>query len=241
MRARQPPERRRQALRAAAGGRSPGSQLLIHVPIGYAKLFRENPSTGCTRPSLSRAERPAGVPAARKSARRLQLDQRPAGSCAASTRIVTLAPARQCRLGLRRRAALFQEGGEPAARPRQYHGAGGPLPVSDWRHHDPLSEAFVSAAAETGIPTQSRFQRRHAGGRGLLPDHDNATAGALSTALSCLRPAKCRSNLHVETSALAQRILFDGRRAQSAVEYKQEGTRAHGAGAQGNPGVERRV
>ena len=25
----------------------------------------------------------------------------------------------------------------------EYHGAGGPLPVSDWRHADPLSEAFV--------------------------------------------------------------------------------------------------
>jgi hypothetical protein len=28
----------------------------------------------------------------------------------------------------------------------KYHGAGGPLPVSDWRHDDPLSEAFVKAA-----------------------------------------------------------------------------------------------
>ena len=31
-----------------------------------------------------------------------------------------------------------------------------------------------------------------------------------------------RGNLHVETSALAQRILFEGRRAR-AVEYRQEG------------------
>ena len=43
-----------------------------------------------------------------------------------------------------------------------------------------------------------------------------------STAFSYLRPAKARGNLHVETSALAQRILFEGRRAK-AVEYKQEG------------------
>jgi choline dehydrogenase len=41
-----------------------------------------------------------------------------------------------------------------------------------------------------------------------------------STAFSYLRPAKGRGNLHVETDALAQRILFEGRRAR-AVEYRQ--------------------
>src|SRR5260221_118407 len=51
-----------------------------------------------------------------------------------------------------------------------------------------------------------------------------------STAFAYLRPALKRGNLHVETSALAQRILFEVRRAR-AVEYKQEGrlrtARAH--------------
>jgi choline dehydrogenase len=37
-----------------------------------------------------------------------------------------------------------------------------------------------------------------------------------------LRPAKGRKNLHVETSALAQRIVFDGRRAV-AVDYHKAG------------------
>src|SRR6202012_4894876 len=41
-----------------------------------------------------------------------------------------------------------------------------------------------------------------------------------STAYSYLRPAKNRRNLRVETEALAQRILFDGRRAVG-VEYRQ--------------------
>src|SRR6201999_2242307 len=35
-----------------------------------------------------------------------------------------------------------------------------------------------------------------------------------------LRPAKNRGNLHIETSAQAQRILFEGRRA-AGVEYRQ--------------------
>jgi choline dehydrogenase len=44
-----------------------------------------------------------------------------------------------------------------------------------------------------------------------------------STAVAYLRPAKGRSNLHVETSALAQRVVFRGRRAD-AVEYRKAGS-----------------
>ncbi len=103
----------------------------------------------------------------------------------------------------------------------KYHGSGGPLPVSDWRHHDPLSEAFVVAAAETGIPTNPDFNGATQEGAGFFQTTTSRGRRA-STAFSYLRPAKARGNLHVETSALAQRILFEGRRAK-AVEYKQEG------------------
>ena len=105
--------------------------------------------------------------------------------------------------------------------PDKYHGSDGPLPVSDWRHHDPLSEAFVVAAAETGIPTNPDFNGATQEGAGFFQTTTRRGRRA-STAFSYLRPAKARSNLHVETSALAQRILFEGRRAK-AVEYKQEG------------------
>ena len=103
----------------------------------------------------------------------------------------------------------------------KYHGAGGPLPVSDWRHADPLSEAFVVAAAETGIPTNPDFNGARQEGAGFFQTTTRRGRRA-STAFSYLRPAKSRGNLHVETSALAQRILFEGRRAR-AVEYRQEG------------------
>jgi len=103
----------------------------------------------------------------------------------------------------------------------KYHGAGGPLPVSDWRHADPLSEAFVVAAAQTGIPTNPDFNGASQEGAGFFQTTTQRGRRA-STAYSYLRPAKNRSNLDVETSALAQRILFDGRRAR-AVEYRQSG------------------
>src|ERR1700732_913753 len=103
----------------------------------------------------------------------------------------------------------------------KYHGAGGPLPVSDWRHADPVSEAFVAAAAEAGIPTNPDFNGATQEGAGFFQTTTKRGRRA-STAFSYLRPALKRSNLHVETSALAQRILFDDRRAK-AVEYRQEG------------------
>src|SRR4051794_21541343 len=100
-----------------------------------------------------------------------------------------------------------------------YHGVGGPLPGSDWRHADPLSEAFVVAAAETGIPTNPDFNGATQEGAGFFQTTTSRGRRA-STAFSYLRPARKRGNLRIETSALAQRILFEGRRAR-AVEYRQ--------------------
>ena len=100
-----------------------------------------------------------------------------------------------------------------------FHGAGGPLPVSDWRHADPLSEAFVVAAAETGIPTNPDFNGATQEGAGFFQTTTRQGRRA-STAVAYLGPAKNRSNLHIETSALAQRILFEGRRAVG-LEYRQ--------------------
>ena len=50
----------------------------------------------------------------------------------------------------------------------QYHGTGGPLPVSDWRHDDPLSEAFVKAAVEAGIPFNPDFNGATQEGAGFF-------------------------------------------------------------------------
>src|SRR6201994_2381077 len=101
----------------------------------------------------------------------------------------------------------------------EFHGAGGPLPVSDWRHADPLSEAFVVAAAEAGIPTNPDFNGATQEGAGFFQTTTRRGRRA-STARAYLGPARSRSNLHVETSAQVQRIVFEGRRAR-AVEFKQ--------------------
>jgi choline dehydrogenase len=103
-----------------------------------------------------------------------------------------------------------------------FHGAGGPLPVSDLIHADPLSAAFIAAAAETGIPLNPDFNGAAQEGAGFFQTTTRRGRRA-STAVAYLRPARDRSNLHVETSALAQRVVFEGRRAD-AVEYRKAGT-----------------
>jgi choline dehydrogenase len=103
-----------------------------------------------------------------------------------------------------------------------FHGVDGPLPVSDLSHADPLSAAFIAAAAETGIPKNPDFNGATQEGAGFFQTTTRYGRRA-STAVSYLRPARDRNNLHVETSALAQRILFEGRRAV-AVEYRQAGS-----------------
>ncbi len=100
-----------------------------------------------------------------------------------------------------------------------FHGAGGPLPVSDLVHADPLSAAFIAAAAETGIPVNPDFNGAAQEGAGFFQTTTRRGRRA-STAVAYLRPARGRKNLQVETSALAQRILFDGRRADT-IEFRQ--------------------
>jgi choline dehydrogenase len=106
--------------------------------------------------------------------------------------------------------------------PDDFHGVGGPLPVSDLGHVDPLSAAFIAAAAETGIPKNPDFNGATQEGAGYFQTTTRYGRRA-STAVAYLRSAKGRKNLHIETSALAQRIVFNGRRAE-AVQYRKEGS-----------------
>ena len=52
----------------------------------------------------------------------------------------------------------------------EFHGAGGPLSVSDSHSMHPLADAFVEAAAATGHRHARRLQHRRAGRRRPLPD-----------------------------------------------------------------------
>ena len=104
----------------------------------------------------------------------------------------------------------------------EYHGADGPLWASDIGAPHPLVEAMIAGAHELGIPRNDDFNGASQEGAGY---YQLTTRKGLrcSTAVAYLRPARGRSNLCVETSAHATRILLDGRRA-TGVTYRQEGS-----------------
>ena len=77
------------------------------------------------------------------------------------------------------------------------------------------------AAVETGIPYNPDFNGATQEGAGFFQTTTRRGRRAI-TRLFLSASCEGRSNLHVETSALAQRILFEGRRA-TAVEYRQNG------------------
>jgi choline dehydrogenase len=116
---------------------------------------------------------------------------------------------------------FFKRAEDQQRGPDDYHGAGGPLPVSDTRHPDPLSQAFVDAAVEAGLPRNPDFNGVSQEGAGWFQTTTRHGRRA-STARSYLRPARRRKNLRVETAALARRIVFEGRKAVG-IEYSQGG------------------
>ncbi len=98
-----------------------------------------------------------------------------------------------------------------------FHGAKGPLAVSDARDKHPLCDAWLAAAAEAGYPLNDDFNGREQEGFGYYQTTQR-DGMRWSAAKGYLKPAMKRSNLKVQTGAIASRILFEGRRAVG-VEY----------------------
>ncbi|WP_374247832.1 GMC family oxidoreductase [Thermomonas sp.] len=93
-----------------------------------------------------------------------------------------------------------------------FHGADGPLTVSDLRHVNPLTQVFIDAGQQTGLPFNPDFNGAGQEGVGLyqVTQRDGARC---STAVAYLAPARSRPNLTVCTQANASRITFTGTRA----------------------------
>ncbi len=102
-----------------------------------------------------------------------------------------------------------------------FHGAGGPLSVSEGRSNHALTDAFVQACQETEIPPTPDFNGAEQDGCGR---YQLTQRGGMrcSTAVAYLHPAAERPNLQIETHAHATRILFEGNRAVG-VEILQHG------------------
>src|SRR6202045_3267386 len=198
------------------------SHIWIHIPLGYGRLFNEKTVNWMyqTEPEPGLGGRQVFQPRGKVL-----------GGSSSINGLLYVRGQHQDYDRWRQRGNLgwgyddvlpyFKKAENQARGADDFHGTGGPQPVSELSHADPLSAAFIEAAAETGIPRNPDFNGATQEGAGFFQTTTRYGRRA-STAVSYLRPAKGRTNLHVETSALAQRIVFDGRRAV-AVEYRKEG------------------
>ena len=92
------------------------------------------------------------------------------------------------------------------------HGTGGPLNVAGLRSPHPVAAAFIEAAQQAGLPRNDDFAGETQEGVGWY-QVTQKNGERWSVASAYLVPARGRSNLRVETEALAKQIVFDGRRA----------------------------
>ena len=90
-----------------------------------------------------------------------------------------------------------------------------PLPVSRFLECHPLSQAFLDACGESGLPLRDSLNGPEREGAALF--HQNRLGRfRRGPAQTYLRRARGRANLSVMTQALVQRILFEGQRAVGA-------------------------
>ena len=105
----------------------------------------------------------------------------------------------------------------------EWHGVGGPLNVSDFTSRHPLSAVMLEACVQAGIPRSDDVNGAVQEGASWF--QINVRKGwRSSTAVGFLHPVMHRPNLRVETGALAERVLFEGRRA-TGIEYRRNGAR----------------
>lgn len=113
----------------------------------------------------------------------------------------------------------FKRAETRAEGPTPYRGGAGPLQTRYGSLRNPLHAAWLAAARQAGYPASDDLNGFQQEGFGRF----DMTVGAgrrSSAANAYLRPALSRHNLAVRTHVLAQRILFEGRRAVG-VEYRQ--------------------
>ena len=101
-------------------------------------------------------------------------------------------------------------------------GVGGPLHISDIsRRVHPLTQAYIKSAQKTGLTFNADFNGPIQEGVGIY-QLTTKNGQRFSAAHAFLRPAQNRMNLRIETGALVNRVLLEGRKA-IGVEYVKNG------------------
>ncbi len=101
----------------------------------------------------------------------------------------------------------------------KYHGAGGPLAVSESRSKNPMTAAFVEAGIEAGYAANDDFNGEEQDGFGYY-QLTQRNGRRWSTAVAYLHPAEPRPNLKVETNLQVHRVLVENGRAVGVIGRK---------------------
>ena len=103
----------------------------------------------------------------------------------------------------------------------EFHGGDGPLACSDIGETHPLMDAIIAGAGELGVPRNDDFNGARQEGVGYYQLFTR-NGWRCSTAVGYLKPARPRTNLHIETEARATGLVMEGKRAVG-VRYLQHG------------------
>lgn len=109
--------------------------------------------------------------------------------------------------------------------PGRYHGADGALPVGKPPVISELTRAYLEACGQAGYRSNADFNGALQEGFGIY-DFNIRHGRRVTTAKAFLRPAMRRSNLRVETGALAARLVLE-RGEATGVEFMQGGRTRH--------------
>jgi choline dehydrogenase len=115
----------------------------------------------------------------------------------------------------------FRKSEDYAPGDAKYRGKGGPLRVEDYRTILPLTHRFVEAVQQAGFTFSPDLNGKAQEGVGYSQMTRNGRFRG-STAQTFLAQARGRSNLRIETDAMATRLLLEGKRCVG-VAFRQRG------------------
>jgi choline dehydrogenase len=111
----------------------------------------------------------------------------------------------------------FEDGGDD-----EFRGREGPLRVTDPDASDPLFATVIKAAGEVGVRHNPDYNG--ANQDGIAMSQATISKGRrMSTAYCYLEPIRNRPNLRIQTDALTEALLLDGKRCKG-VRYTVDGT-----------------
>ena len=119
---------------------------------------------------------------------------------------------------------LFKRAEDQERGANEWHGAGGPLAVTDMRLKRPICDAWVEAAQAAGYPFNPDYNGASQEGVGYF-QLTAKNGRRCSAAVGYLKPARKRPNLVIRTGSPTRRIMVQDGRAMGVLVRGGEGDR----------------